>query len=943
MISKSVDQSEMPQWLRGSEMGELMFIRDWTESGLGSIHAWPPHLQLVVNIVLLLPSAAILLWGPNLIQIYNDRFRDVMGCKHPRGLGQMVSECWPEAWNFVGPVCEGVMQRSESVTFDEQRLVLNRNGGPEEAFFRLTYSPVPDGMPGDAVYETGVPGGVLVTVTETTELVRARAREAEQIRLKEALQSKRIGLLEEIFRNAPSFLYVLQGPELVFEFANEAFYQLVGHRELIGRPAFAAIPEAAESGCKDKLIQVMATGEPFAGFQLPVTVARKPGEPPEERFIDGIYLPLFDEDGTCQRVLGHGIDVTAHVQMREQAEEALRASEERFRRALEVDTVGVIFFDKEGKFIEANDAFLQMSGLSREDGRAGLLRCDAETPPEWTEIFLRAADESEEKGRIIPYEQEFLRKDGSRWWASFTAKQLDEKEGVGYVTDITKRKHAEQGLRESEARFRALAEASPALTWQVDVRGNAVYLNQRYFDVVGKTFEELMAAGWRTVLHPEDAPAYMAAFEQALHNRSRFQHRVRIKTATGEWRWLKSYALPWFTAAGEEYAGHVGVSVDITDAVNAETALLEADRRKDEFLATLAHELRNPLAPITTALALMARPDGASAVPHLLPVISRQVSYMVRLVDDLLEISRITSGKVELRRTATDLNVLLRNAVEASLTLINENEHKLSVSLTEVPLIVDADGVRLEQVFTNLINNAARYTRKGGQIWLATRQEGPSAIVSVRDNGIGILPGMLPRLFDMFAQERRNGMGTQEGLGIGLNLVYRLVKMHGGTVEAMSEGRDLGSEFVVRLPLSEVPAREKNDEPGKTAGAAAAAPEGLRILVVDDNTDAAEVLRMLLESIGINAQAINSGAGALAAIPSYRPDVILMDIGMPGMNGHDVARRIREQPEFNNIKLVALTGWGQEEDRRQSKASGFDHHLTKPVNFKVLKDLLATM
>ena len=457
--------------------------------------------------------------------------------------------------------------------------------------------------------------------------------------------------------------------------------------------------------------------------------------------------------------------------------------------------------------------------------------------------------------------------------------------------------------------------------------------------MVGMNLEQLMPSGWRSILHPEDAPAYLAAFEQALRECSRFQHRVRIRTAKNEWRWLKSYALPWFTAEGE-YAGHVGMSVDITEAVNAETALLEADRRKDEFLATLAHELRNPLAPISNALALMARPDGAPAVPHLLPIISRQVNYMVRLVDDLLEISRITSGKVELRRAPTDLSIVLRNAIDASLPLINENKHKLSVCIGESPMIVYADSVRLEQIFTNLLNNAARYTRKGGQIWLTARPENNNAVISVRDNGIGILPGMLPRLFDMFVQERRNGVGTQEGLGIGLNLVYRLVKMHGGTVEAMSEGKDRGSEFVVRLPLSEVIAPKKNGEPEKVEPAG---PEGLRVLVVDDNQDAAEVLRMLLESVGFNAEAVNSGAAALTAIPEYRPDVILMDIGMPGMSGHDVARRIREQPQFDDIKLVALTGWGQEEDRRESKASGFDHHLTKPVNFKMLKDLLATI
>lgn len=936
---------DMPPWLRGSEMGELIYARDWDESGLGPIPAWPPSLRLAVGMLLPLPSAGLLLWGPKLIQIYNDRYRDLMGAKHPGGLGQPVRECWPELWDFLGPICDGVMQRRESFMFDDKRLVVERHGTPEEAFFKLTFSPVPGGITeasvadgSDAGRDALAPGGVLVTVNETTGLIRARALEAERVRLNEALQAKRIQLLEEVFRNAPSFLHVLRGPEFVFELANDAYYQLVGHRELIGRPAFEALPETAQGGYHHRLSEVMATGEPFMGFELPVTLIRTPGGVPEERFIDLVYLPLFDADGTCRHVLGHGIDVTTHVQKRKKTEEALRESDERFRRALQIDTVGIIFLTSEGRITEANDAFLAMSGFSREDQQAGRLRCEEMTPPEWTSVSLRAIAEFKATGRTTPYEKEFFRKDGSRWWALLVAKQLSEHEGVEYIIDITEGKRAEQSLRESEARFRAVAEASPALTWQVDTHGNAVFLNQRFMEMFGMTADMLMPTGWQSIIHPDDASGYVAALQQALRDRSRFQQRVRVKTARGEWRWLKSYALPWFTA-DDAYAGHVGVSIDITDAVNAEAALVETSRRKDEFLATLAHELRNPLAPISNALALIARPDGAKAIPRLLPVINRQVNYMVRLVDDLLEISRISSGKIELRQAPANLAVVLRNAIEASMSLINEKEHKLSVFIPEAPLMVYADAVRLEQVFRNLLNNAARYTRKGGQIWLTAHQEDEDAVVSVRDNGIGILAGMVPRLFDMFAQERRNGVGTQEGLGIGLNLVARLLQMHGGSVEAMSGGRDRGSEFVVRLPLSEKPARESAAEPGK----AIPPPPGIRVLVVDDNHDAAEVLALLLESMGLNAKTVNSGPAALAAIPHYRPNVLLMDIGMPGMSGYDVARRIREQPEFNGIKLVALTGWGQEEDRRLSRDAGFDYHLTKPVDSRILKDLISSL
>ncbi|ARO87798.1 hybrid sensor histidine kinase/response regulator [Nitrosospira lacus] len=937
-----MSKPEIPDWLRGSEMGELIHAHDWTESGLGLIQTWPSNLKFAVNIVLLLPSPAMLFWGPKLIQIYNDRCRDWLGTEHPACLGQPVSEFWPEVWDFLAPVCEGVMRRRESFIFDNHPLTIKRNGILEERFFKLTYSPIPGDLCADVSNHGGadasMPGGVFVTVNDTTESVRARALEAERIRLEEALQAKRIQLLEEVFRHAPSFLYVLKGPEFIFEFANEAFYQLVGHRDLVGQPAFEALPEAAHDGIQHSLMQVMASGKPFVGFEQPVIVVRSPGGQPEERFIDVSYVPLLDENGACQYILGHGIDVTAHVQNRKNAENALRESEERFRGALQSDTVGIIFLDTEGRIIEANDAFLTMSGFSREDEKAGRLRCDAMTPPEWTSVSLRAIEEFKATGRTTPYEKEFFRKDGSRWWALLAAKQLNEHEAVEYVIDITRRKRIEQSLRESEARFRAMAEASPALTWQVDAQGDAVYLNQRFMDMTGVPVSALMHGGWHSIIHPDDMPDYMAAFEQAMRERSRFQRRVRIKTAQGEWRWLESYALPWFTAA-DEYAGHVGISIDITDTVNAETSLRETDRRKDEFLATLAHELRNPLAPISNALALIARPDGITALPRLLPVINRQVNYMIRLVDDLLEISRITSGKIELRPEPIALASVLRNAVEASMPLINEKGHKLSVFIPEAPLIVLADVVRLEQVFTNLLNNAVRYTKQGGQIWLTARQEGESAVISVRDNGIGILAGMLPRLFDMFAQERRNGIGAQEGLGIGLNLVYRLLQMHGGTIEAISEGMDRGSEFIVRLPLSEGSSRGKSTEPEK----AALPPQGLRILVVDDNHDAAEVLSMLLESIGVNVRVVNSGLAALAVLPDYRPNIILMDIGMPGMNGYEVARRIREQPQYNDIKIIALTGWGQEEDRRQSEDAGFDHHLTKPVDFKLLKELIASL
>jgi two-component system, sensor histidine kinase len=372
------------------------------------------------------------------------------------------------------------------------------------------------------------------------------------------------------------------------------------------------------------------------------------------------------------------------------------------------------------------------------------------------------------------------------------------------------------------------------------------------------------------------------------------------------------------------------------------TAELQAnDRRKDEFLAMLAHELRNPLAPISNALHILRLSGEQDATTErLAAMIERQVNHMVRLVDDLLEVSRITRGRIELRKEPVDVAAVILSAVETSRPQIVAARHELSLSLPSDALILEADPVRLAQVFANLLNNAAKYTDPGGQIWVTGRREGDSVVVSVRDSGTGIAPDMLGRVFDLFAQVDRHAARAQGGLGIGLTLVRSLVEMHGGTVQAHSGGLGRGTEFIVRLPLSST--REYSDAP-----AAAARPHSVlgtrRVLVVDDNRDAAESLGRLLEILGTEVQIAHSGQGALDAIETYRPAVVVMDIGMPDMDGYEVSQRIREQPEFQHVTLIALTGWGQSEDRRRSQLAGFDYHLTKPVDINVLQSLLSSL
>src|SRR5581483_5397086 len=354
----------------------------------------------------------------------------------------------------------------------------------------------------------------------------------------------------------------------------------------------------------------------------------------------------------------------------------------------------------------------------------------------------------------------------------------------------------------------------------------------------------------------------------------------------------------------------------------------EADRRKNEFLATLAHELRNPLAPIANSLQILKMPRlDAGTVERSREMMERQVQHLVRLVDDLLDVSRVMRGKIELRRERVELATVVARAVETVQPLVDAQGHDLSVRISSQSLLLDADPVRLAQVVGNLLTNAAKYTEPGGRIWLTAERDGDMAALRVRDNGIGIAPYMLPRIFELFVQVDHASTKAQGGLGIGLTLVKNLVEMHNGIVQARSEGLGKGCEFVVRLPLV---AQALGQDHGSEAGTQAdqlPPRSGKRLLVVDDNKDAADSLAMLLRLQGHEVRVAYSGMAALEMTKTYTPDVVFLDIGMPGMDGYEVARRLRQTPGLGNVMLAALTGWGQKEDRRRTAEAGFDHHL----------------
>jgi signal transduction histidine kinase len=446
---------------------------------------------------------------------------------------------------------------------------------------------------------------------------------------------------------------------------------------------------------------------------------------------------------------------------------------------------------------------------------------------------------------------------------------------------------------------------------------------------------------------PEDRPRIMQEFIPGVLENGHGEVEIRFRHfKTGAARWMAYKVLTVKDAAGEAVA-LATVSQDVTARKSMEdnlrslaAELSEADRRKDEFLATLAHELRNPLAAVSNAVQILRRGGrDRKTVDSASEMLERQVRQVSRLVDDLLDMSRITQGKIELRKEPVELAPIVEQAVEAARALHESPHYELTVTLPPRPVYVQADAARLAQVIGNLLSNAAKFTDTGGHIRLSVEHDGPQAVIRVRDTGIGIAARDLPRLFDMFTQVDTSLERSRDGLGIGLTLVRALVEMHGGTVEANSPGLGQGSEFVVRLPtLAEAPrpgSRPTARVPARTVRR--------RVLIVDDNEDGAESLAILLQLAGHETHTAHDGLQAIEAAGRLRPDVVLLDIGLPRLNGYEVCRRIREQPWGRELRMVALTGWGQQEDRRRSREAGFDTHIVKPVEPEALMALLASL
>ncbi len=498
------------------------------------------------------------------------------------------------------------------------------------------------------------------------------------------------------------------------------------------------------------------------------------------------------------------------------------------------------------------------------------------------------------------------------------------------------RAEAERALRESEGRFQVLCTAAPVAIFQLDPAGRCVYASPVWTVMTGHPPAQAMGTRWADAVSDGRGAETMAAWRESVDRGEPWSCESRF-TVDGAPRWVHMRTSP---IAGDSGAtvGHVGTVEDITVRKLAEARLLDADRRKDEFLAMLGHELRNPLAAISSAVTVARTPQLERERGWSVAVIGRQVRHLEKLIDDLMDVSRITLGKIEMRHERLDLAVVLSRAIDAVRSQAADRHQHLMVDLPEAPLWVDADPTRLEQVFVNLLSNASKYSHDGKRIWVQAAGGPDGATVRVRDEGIGLDKAMAERVFDLFAQAQTGLDRAKGGLGIGLSLARRLTELHGGTIDVHSDGLGHGAEFVVTLPLSDASATGAADRPG--APDAAAAPRPRAVLLVDDNLDATRALSLLLEHAGYSVVTAHDGGQALEHAAGARFEIVLLDLGLPVVDGYRVAETLRAQPGGDEPLLVAISGYGQPEDRQRSRDVGFDHHLVKPIDSA---ELLALM
>jgi PAS domain S-box-containing protein len=709
--------------------------------------------------------------------------------------------------------------------------------------------------------------------------------------------------------------------------------------EAAGQPLdaiFRIVNEDTRQAVDNPAAEALREGT-VVGLANPTVLIRRDGS---EHPIDDSAAPIRDAEGRVSGCVLVFRDVT--VQRRIERERASQLQTARTLAAIVDSSDDAIIRKRLDGTIETWNAGAEMVFGYRADDAIGR-HISLVIPPDRLHEEEQIIATLKAGRRINHFETERVRADGTRIWVSLTISPIADETGAvvaasKIVRDVTPRVHAEA----ERERFVTVLENSQDFIGLCDPQGVPFFVNRAGLEMVGlDSLEQARQTPVAEFFFPEDQARVIGEFlPQVLRDGQgeieiRFRH---FKTGAARWMAYKVLTLRDHTGAP---TGFATVSQDVTERKARADELIEADRRKNEFLAMLAHELRNPLAPLSNAVQAIRRrePGDEHTVAVATDILDRQIRQMSRLVNDLLDASRISRGKIELHRTRVALRPIVDEAIETVRPLLARLEHTLTITLPPEALYVDADAGRLSQVIGNLLTNAAKFTDKGGRIWLSAEREADEAVIRVRDDGIGIAPEHLQTLFDMFVQVDTAIERSRDGLGIGLTLVKTLVELHGGTVQVHSAGPGCGSEFTVRLAaVSAADDTPSIDRREPAVGDSIAR----RVLVVDDSVDAAESLAMLLAFEGHEIHKAHDGAAAVRSAERLRPDIVLMDIGLPILNGYEACRRIRSQAWGAAITLVAITGWGQEEDHQQSDAAGFDLHLVKPVEHNELLRVVAS-
>ncbi|MEA5452665.1 PAS domain S-box protein [Leptolyngbya sp. CCNP1308] len=914
----------------GGETGSLIRAFNWSDTPLGPMETWPHSLTIALQILLSSRFPMQILWGPDYIQFYNDAYIPIAGNKHPAGIGQRGEDCWQEVWDFSGALLDQVRTTGEATWSEDQPMILNRNGRAEEGYFTFSYTPIWD--------KSGQVGGIFIAVNETTQKIlgerRERALRAEAQAVSENLENVLTSISDE---------FMMLDSNWCFTYVNDRAVTALQkpRQDLLGQSIWAVFPEAIATPFYEQLHRAVEA-QTVTSFELFSAV--------EGRWLENRVYPF--ENGVSL--------LRSDISDRKNLEQALQTSQEQLNSLLNTAPASIArcrFFADRTYILDYRSVGCEaLTGYSLAE-----LTPKIWTARTFTEDWAANADRMFDavfEQRPITVEYRFRHQDGSiRWIADSLTSRRDEAQDCWTVTlvgiDITARRQAEDALRESEERYRVLAEAMPQMVWMAD-RTGVQYWNQRWYEYTGISKNAAAGIGGTKIVHPDEQVRTLELWQQAIEQGTGFEIEQRIRRHDGVYRWFINRGLPVQDSRGE-VTRWVGTITDVDDQKQLETQrfrLLEqervareaaetANRIKDEFLAVLSHELRSPLNPILGWARLLRTGQlNEAKVEYALETIERNAKLQAQLIDDLLDVSRILRGKLVLNSLPISLTMIIQEALETVSAIGEAKGVQLDTELDRSPSKVLGDPNRLKQVVWNLLSNAVKFTPQGGHVTVRLDYGDSWAQIQVSDTGKGIAPEFLPHVFDRFRQADSTTTRDFGGLGLGLAIAHQIVDLHHGTIQAASPGENQGATFTVRFPVMV----DAVDMPAETGPPVVMGNlQNIHVLIVEDDADSRDLITTTLQQLGAQVTALPSAAAAITALSQMKPDILISDIGMPGMDGYMLMQQIRAVTRTQQIPAIALTSYTSEIDQQKVLAAGFQKHLPKPMESAQLVEAIATL